>query len=172
MRTYSPNPWINLAIYYNLPKNKVTPTLWKNIKKHTTGGCWIWTGGVTNWGYPRLWNKSPHRIIYIEYHGPIPDNHVIATKCRKKLCVHPKHLYALPRKKVYITLSRNNFRAEMTRQGKCSKGHDLTPDNTVVFKNGPNAGKVRCKTCQHETSRRHRQKRKLRERSSDQRLET
>lgn len=64
-------------------------------------GCWIWKGGTAG-GYPicELNGKrvTLRRMAYAIYNRP-PGNRVIRCRCRKKLCLNPKHLFLLCKNK-------------------------------------------------------------------------
>lgn len=77
--------------------------------------CWLWTGTlnpVTGYGKFKLKNKqtTPHRVMYEQFVGTIPDGYVIDHKCHSddssckgwatcshRACVNPGHLEAVTR---------------------------------------------------------------------------
>jgi hypothetical protein len=61
-------------------------------------GCWIWRGYVINSGYGTWGRHLAHRRMYEERRGEIPAGLVIDHLCRKKLCVNPDHLEAVPQR--------------------------------------------------------------------------
>lgn len=63
------------------------------------GDCLLWAGAVTNRGYGTYklqsgLQTSIHRIMYIAYHGSVPDGLVVMHTCNEKLCVAEAHLIA------------------------------------------------------------------------------
>ena len=59
-------------------------------------GCWLWTGSLVGWGYGRFASKhrtNAHRMSYMIYCEPIPDNMLVCHKCDVPSCVNPDHLF-------------------------------------------------------------------------------
>lgn len=63
--------------------------------KRNRNGCWDWTsfqraqyGGFYMDGKSRY----AHRVSYMLFVGPIPEDGYIHHKCSNKLCVNPEHL--------------------------------------------------------------------------------
>jgi len=116
----------------------------KDIVKHSWG-CWIWQGYRNSGGYGSFSVKSKnifaHRFSYIAFKGPIPEGMTIDHLCRKKSCVNPKHLEAVPQRE-------NLLRSKKTQASKniskthCKRGHPLSLEN-VQLKNGHRI----CKEC-------------------------
>jgi len=134
-----------------------------------TGECIVWTAGRRGGGragdgpgqgYGQFWldgtNCAAHRVAYEHWIGPIPDGMVIDHLCRIRTCVNPFHLE--------VVTPRENWRrgeqlsAVTIRDGKCQRGHALTPDNLYLHD-----GRKRCRACNLE----HAKERKRRARSAD-----
>ena len=66
------------------------------------GGCWIWTGTVTDFGYGSISVKNKmlkvHRVSYELFVGPIPAGAEIDHLCHNPGCVNPEHLRPVTRK--------------------------------------------------------------------------
>src|SRR6266436_7815081 len=61
-----------------------------NITIDSKTGCWYIHGGGINGGKPR----SPHRRVWVEWHGPVPIDHWILHKCKGNgKCCNPSHIY-------------------------------------------------------------------------------
>lgn len=62
-------------------------------------GCWVWTGSLTEKGYPQFRNEvgrtvRAHRWSYEHFVAPISPDLVVDHVCRNRACVRPdpKHL--------------------------------------------------------------------------------
>jgi hypothetical protein len=113
----------------------------------TESGCWLWTGDVDKGGYGRLSYYSEgkrvfiraHRASFLVFKGDIPAGHFICHKCDVPGCVNPDHLFAgtaLENTRDMIAKGRDGYRK---KEQKCTRGHDMTPDNTL--------SSGRCRTC-------------------------
>lgn len=98
--------------------------------------CLLWRGAVSSNGYGNFLNQRPHRWLYERWVGPIPEGLVLDHLCRRVLCVNPMHLEP-------VTQLENVRRGLHGSETHCRHGHEFTPDNTRVRKNGSRA----CKTC-------------------------
>lgn len=107
-------------------------------------GCWLWTG-ANNGRYgisvdPKTKRvTTAHRVLYEHFKGPIPDGLEVDHLCRVKLCVNPDHLEPVT--------SKENMRRANAHPRKlkthCKRGHEYTPENTVINKRGNR----HCKQC-------------------------
>ena len=120
------------------------------IQPEPNSGCWLWTGCLTDRGYPngtvRYKSYRMHRYIYRLFKDDLGSelHHVCRTKC----CVNPSHLQN-------VTKSENC--RQRPRITHCKNGHLLAGDN-VRYRND---GSRRCKICQAEAGRIRYQMRKL-----------
>lgn len=67
-----------------------------NVDKTPT--CWLWTGALNNFGYPKFRTADEgygHRWSYARYVEPIPTGLQIDHVCRVRHCVNPVHLEAV-----------------------------------------------------------------------------
>ncbi|MGV7251879.1 HNH endonuclease signature motif containing protein [Mycobacterium kansasii] len=107
--------------------------------------CWFWQGAVQSKGYGsvghqgRVW--STHRLAYELLIGPIPDGLQIDHLCRNRRCCNPAHLEP-------VTGRVNVLRA--VRKATCARGHEYTPENTLLKKGGTQRN---CRTCTNEWQR-------------------
>jgi hypothetical protein len=124
---------------------------WKKVNK--TDSCWNWTGGIINRGYGLFWDgdkfQLAHRFSYELVHGKIPENMTIDHLCRNHLCVNPLHLEV-------VTMQVNQLRGFgqgglNARKTHCPRGHPLTPENIIKFKNNRNTRQ--CRICKNERER-------------------
>ena len=121
--------------------------IWDRIEKVTESGCWIWTGEITSDGYGRFRLRqkyiSVHRFVYEFLKGPIPVDLVPDHLCRVRCCCNPDHIEL-------VTGRENTLRGETIAGGfakrtHCNKGHEFTPENTIMRGDWPSAR--RCRTC-------------------------
>lgn len=110
----------------------------------TESGCWLWTAGVSEKGYARVyWQGTTgyaHRIIYKLLRGRIPAKLTLDHVCRVRCCVNPDHLEV-------VTLRANilrgrSFSAVNSKKSHCPQGHPYNKANTCNYR-----GQRRCRTC-------------------------
>lgn len=139
------------------PPDRATMARFNRMLSKQANGCWLWTGTNTADGYAR-WRSGPgqrekylHVWSYEAFVGPIPDGMQVDHRCHTedttcpggdacphRRCCNPAHLEI-------VTGSENTLRQRHFNRGKeeCPKGHPLSGDNLVVWKDG----KRRCRTC-------------------------
>lgn len=115
----------------------------------TACGCILWLGSTDPNGYGRLYNpkgsRHVHRIAYELAVGPIPAGMELDHLCRIPSCVNPDHLEP-------VTRQQNILRGmvPVTNKSKrthCKLGHELTDENTYLYKAPDGVTRRRCKTC-------------------------
>lgn len=112
-------------------------------------GCWLWEWYVHRSGYGMLRQdgraRYAHRVIYERFRGPIPKGLQLDHLCRVRHCVNPDHLEP-------VTARENQRRGNgwpgiHARKTHCIRGHEFTPENTMIVLNGRN-----CAACAHMRS--------------------
>lgn len=110
----------------------------------TNTGCWLWTDALTD-GYGYFWDGTrkvgAHRFAYELLIGPIPDGRVIDHRCRTRGCVNPAHME--PVAPGVTVLRGKSFAAVYARATHCVNGHEFTPENTHIRKDG----RRQCRAC-------------------------
>lgn len=86
-----------------------------------TDRCWLWKGGFTNKGFPRITfngvQHSPHRLLWEIENGAIPERHTLGRTCENPRCIRPNH-----------------HMMERMGQARIRKNRENTPDQTVAPK--------------------------------------
>lgn len=133
--------------------------------------CWVWNGTRNKHGYGvkqtriergRWRTRLTHRLAYEWANGPIPKGMSICHHCDNPPCCNPAHLFIGTHKdNVHdaIRKGRANFahlinnpnRYIPPRQKVCARGHEFTPENTIVKPIGRS-----CRACANEAQRRRR----------------
>lgn len=70
---------------------------WERVM-FSPGGCWLWSGRTSAFGYGRLTTASgrqphAHRFMWELLHGALPADMYVCHRCDVKLCVRPDHLF-------------------------------------------------------------------------------
>ena len=77
---------------------ELSPTVERRLLARTikTDGCWLWQGSTQKKGYGQIANlgspRLTHRIAYLLWVGPIPDDIQVDHRCHVRNCVRPSHL--------------------------------------------------------------------------------
>ena len=107
----------------------------------TDGGCWLWQGKLTKYGYARIYVDGhmifAHRVSYVISNGNIADGKCLDHLCRNRSCVNPNHLQA-------VSIGENVLRGQgLSVQNLlkkyCPRGHELAGTNLIRSKS--------CRTC-------------------------
>ena len=138
-------------------------------------GCWEWSGTKDKDGYAHVATKKVpntsrgHRIAYTLLVGAIPEGLTLDHECEVKHCINPDHLdpctavdnvkRAAERRSLRLW---NGPQATATQlrmaKGVCVKGHVLEEVGVLSRIRSGVRTESRCKACQHETQRAHREK--------------
>ena len=118
------------------------------------GSCWIWTATKNHHGYGQMGIADgrldgAHRVSYELHHGSIPAGMVIDHLCRVPSCVNPHHLEAVTQ--TVNVLRGTSPMAYNAKKTHCKRGHEFTPENTVLDKKS----RRRCKTCSSDNKKRY-----------------
>lgn len=120
--------------------------VWAKVDRRGLDECWPWLGHINGDGYGRInadWTRDEetygHRATYVLTVGPIPDGLQLDHLCRNRACCNPTHLEPVAPGEN----QRRGLRNQNTAKTHCKRGHEFTPDNTMVTQ----AGHRRCREC-------------------------
>jgi hypothetical protein len=102
-------------------------------------GHWIWNKATASEGrYGAVQHdgrvQPAHRVAWLIFRGAIPEGLVIDHLCRKTLCVNPDHLE--PKTQRHNILVGDAPPALNAAKTHCKRGHEFTPENTLVMSSG------------------------------------
>lgn len=131
--------------------NKINPNGPISLIRGVHGSCWTWTASTDHNGYGRFYDGQtmtrPYRWAYEQQFGPVAPGLHLDHLCRNRLCCRPSHLEPVtPRMNTLRGMSPG---AVAYRTNRCFKGHELTPGNTGMRRDGSRI----CKTCDAARSR-------------------
>lgn len=121
----------------------------KLVAPEPMSGCWLWLGTLNRGRYGvmavngKTWRA--HRFAYETFKAPIGAGLTIDHLCRVTSCMNPDHMQPVT--------SEENSKRRWDVQGRitthCKKGHELTPENSILIGSGQSKGKKwkMCRRC-------------------------
>jgi hypothetical protein len=140
-----------------MERMKLTEEQWKAREKKRfmakidwkAEGCWLWQGAIigkppNNYGVFRLSPQNgergkrtlAHQYSYRLFRGPISDGLEIHHTCMNPLCVRPNHLRLVTHKGNMELMQKNRKWDTDRAKTHCLRGHEYTPQNTYISKQG------------------------------------
>lgn len=116
-----------------------------------TETCWLWTGPFGKQRRAIIHQNGKRRIaarvLWEIINGPIPEGMCVCHTCDNGTCVNPAHLWlGTTQENTQDMLDKG--RQWNQKKTHCDHGHEFTPENTRIDKNG----KRNCRKCQAHTS--------------------
>jgi hypothetical protein len=112
-------------------------------------GCVLYTGLLVNgYGWLRLGNEfwRPHRWVWQEAHGPIPDDMVIDHLCNQSACIRLDHLRCVTQGENGLAAHSNSPAGVNARKTHCIRGHPFAGNNLIIERSATGTTRV-CREC-------------------------
>lgn len=141
-------------------KGDIEARFWSHVDRRGDDECWPWTAYVDKKGYGIFrveegTNTPAHRWAYDRFVATVPAemtiDHVKDKGCTRKDCVNfLVHLEVVTRAE--NTMRGGGAGAVNARKTHCIRGHEFTPSNTMIRKNGSRTCRACKKLRQNRTS--------------------
>lgn len=117
---------------------------WAKVERDRDTGCWLWTAAIfkaTGYGAIRWDGKvtTAHSVSFLLSGRTKPHGWHIDHTCRRRACVKPDHLRAVP-----PFLNALNSDTTNAAKRRCRRGHDLAGEN--IYRR-PSTGHRECREC-------------------------
>jgi hypothetical protein len=126
---------------------------WEKVEQ--TDGCWLWRASRLRAGYGLFTDETSalvlaHRFAYRALVGPLRDGLFVLHHCDTPACVRPDHLrLGTQAENMAEMKEKGRARNQNTAKTHCPRGHEYTPENTLLSQ-----GRRNCRTCRrrkHDT---------------------
>jgi hypothetical protein len=130
------------AIPKGVYQREKTPAIerFQKLVRILSNGCWLWLGTVIGSGYGQFWSGEKkvyaHVWAYEYFVGSIPEGKELGHRpeCNNRLCVNFEHVRPVTHRE--NLLESPTSAAMNAAKTHCVKGHEYTPENTMVGKEG------------------------------------
>jgi hypothetical protein len=113
-------------------------------------GCWLWQGSIGGWGYGHISYRgksiSVHVLMYRITKGAIHKGMRVCHTCDVRHCCNPEHLW-LGTQQENIRDCSEKKRHTNGAKTHCYRGHEFTPENTLITDAGKGRKRRQCKAC-------------------------
>lgn len=121
-------------------------------------GCILWTASTGSEGRYGICSYQgrvhpAHVVAYLVFVGEYDRSLDVDHLCGVTLCVNPGHLEPVTHRE--NVLRGRSLQAQNARKTHCIRGHEFTPENTIIQNGGCRA----CRTCVNVAQKRNRLKR-------------
>jgi HNH endonuclease len=128
-------------------------------KVRFTETCWVWVASKNRDGYGFFYvggahnMVGAHRVAWMLFRGPIPDEMTIDHLCRVRCCVNPAHMEVVDR--VTNVMRGSGCCVRNAAKTHCDRGHELAGANLYLFR-----GQRFCRACHRINTAAHRRRRR------------
>ena len=123
------------------------------VHEETNSGCWLLESAPNSNGYGRIQIDGvrglAHRVMYEHHVGTVPEGLDLDHLCRNRECCNPSHLEPVTRRE--NLMRGETIPAMHAAKTHCKRGHEFSPENTYVRKNGTRWCK-RCASLRRESN--------------------
>jgi hypothetical protein len=116
-------------------------------------GCWLWQGWITKlWGYAQVGYRGRpvhvHRKLYMVLHNvQLSRDQYVCHTCDVRHCVNPDHLWLGSNSDNQKDSSAKSRHYE-SRRTHCERGHEFSPENTIVRATMRGTPRRVCRICE------------------------
>ncbi|PTQ64481.1 HNH endonuclease [Sphingomonas sp. PP-CE-3G-477] len=128
----------------------VASVFWNRATVAGADDCWLWNAAKAPRGYGLFCTKGErilaHRYSLFLATGELPADKMALHSCDNPRCVNPKHLRWGTQFDNMQDAS-NRKRIRNMRKTHCVRGHEYTPDNTVIMSHYRGKPRRNCRIC-------------------------
>lgn len=109
------------------------------------GGCWLWSGALTDKGYGQTWWEGrqlpAHRLSYLAFKGEIGAA-LVCHRCDIRSCINPGHLFLGSNDENMADMVRKGRQNKWSgrRSGEGNYNAKLTEDDVRYIRTRPGSG--------------------------------